>query len=86
MRTLYTAGSAFHASGATPAIRRLPLRRTQALVFSEARDPDCVFQIVEYGSRAVGVVRLDLVEEPSTYEVSVLVEPAVQGRGIGAPP
>lgn len=48
------------------------------------RDPDCVFQIVEYGSRAVGVVRLDLVEEPSTYEVSVLVEPAVQGRGIGA--
>lgn len=47
-------------------------------------DPGCVFHIVEYAGRSVGVVRLDLAEEPSTYEVSIFIDPAVQRRGVAS--
>ena len=39
------------------------------------------FHIIELGNTAVGMVRLDLREE-HTYEISVLVDPNFQGRGI----
>ncbi len=49
-------------------------------------DPDCLFTIIEEDSVSVGVLRLDRMRDQgeSVWEVSILVDPARHGRGIGA--
>lgn len=46
------------------------------------RDPLCIFHIVEYDAKPAGVVRLDALEQPRAFEVSIHVDPELKRRGI----
>ncbi len=46
-------------------------------------DPKLLFNIIEYDGIPAGVLRLDPMIEESGYEVSILVAPDLQARGIG---
>ena len=47
-------------------------------------DPDCQFTIIECGTQPAGMVRLDRLEAgKDVFEISILVDPAFQGTGIG---
>ncbi len=46
-------------------------------------DPACIFSIVLHGGSPAGVLRLDAAGANGRYEISILVDPARQGLGIG---
>jgi spore coat polysaccharide biosynthesis predicted glycosyltransferase SpsG len=47
-------------------------------------DTKCIFAVIEYGAALAGVIRLDWKTEPRPgYEISILIAPALHGRGIG---
>jgi UDP-2,4-diacetamido-2,4,6-trideoxy-beta-L-altropyranose hydrolase len=46
------------------------------------RDPDCLFNVVICDGQSAGSLRLDLTETGS-FEISIVISSAFQGRGIG---
>ena len=46
-------------------------------------DPDCIFNIILHGGEPAGVLRFDRSSASNSYEVSILIEKARQGIGIG---
>ena len=47
------------------------------------RDPACIMHVIEHDGAPAGVVRLDTVEGPAAFEISIFVDPARKQRGIG---
>lgn len=47
-------------------------------------DPATVLNIIEVDNRPAGVLRLDFDSEPSRWTISILIDTALQGSGIGA--
>lgn len=45
-------------------------------------DPLCLFHLVEYDTKAAGVLRLDALETPRAFEVSIHIAPELKQRGI----
>jgi UDP-2,4-diacetamido-2,4,6-trideoxy-beta-L-altropyranose hydrolase len=50
---------------------------------AKLRDPNCVLTVIELDGTPAGVLRLDRLETEQMYEVSILVAPGQQGRGVG---
>lgn len=47
-------------------------------------DPYCLFHMVEQAGLAVGMLRLDWRKERQGFEVSIVIDPARHGQGLGA--
>ncbi len=47
-------------------------------------DPYCLFHIVEQAGLAVGMLRLDWRKQRQGFEVSIVIDPARHGQGLGA--
>jgi len=46
------------------------------------RDPGCVFHFIEHDGAPCGVLRLDAMEPPGAFEISILIAPESKRRGI----
>lgn len=46
------------------------------------KDPRCIFHIIEYDGVPAGVVRLDALDHPRQFEVSIYIGPGMKQRGI----
>jgi RimJ/RimL family protein N-acetyltransferase len=69
----------------TASLRRDPIERSTHVVWLAARleDPECRIWIAESGGRPVGVARFQL-DDDGRAVVSIAVDAAARGRGIGS--
>lgn len=57
--------------------------RHEAWFAGKLADPHCLFQILEIAGQQVGMVRLDWLAVQQGFEVSVVIDPQLHGRGYG---
>lgn len=59
-------------------------KREEHLAWFDAKcaDANCVFNIILHGEEPAGILRLDKMEDPDAFEVSILIAPAQRRQGV----